>query len=485
MSLSSASVSKLKTIGELSSRVASSQMKASRSTALRKHAELKDLRKRSLNFHVFRTIYPIDTRIADLDRKKTTREKLSVCRTFRDLLDAFSPDKSGNIRLSEASYCDLMKLVRSHMRDIPLSIFPKVLNVMVENTGQTGDVTESIVSGIVKRLELAHATADCIEYTAGEWAGIGISLNRLIAVDKKPCFSLHAIIARELYSAMPKMETELMQDILRYLTGLSNRGRIHYKLFRSIESQVSDELQRVSSFLEFRKPVFSLTGVSHEGKKQMCGAPVQLLEIVSSLFEGLDRGFPRMHSRTLSGIDRFILFHKATLPHMQVMRLLCGVVACGFVPLPVSHEYIKEFFRKHRRLSLLPDGDILDVFRAMRLTGYRSVFGVGRVSKILRERGLTGTMNPGISIIRLLKNPNLLHHLDEGQIINLFPRLASRKNSRPVRKLIQKSLQLVRISRLSPESLQVLDSSHEILNGARRRELARALAFHIPEEFGV
>lgn len=368
------------------------------------------------------------------------------------------------------------------MRNIPLSIFPRVLHVMAERASQTNALTESIVSGMVKRLELAQATADCIEYTCGEWAGIGISLNRLIAVDTKPCFSLHAMIARELYSAMPQMETELIQEILRYLTGLSNRGRMHYKLFRTLESQVSDELERVSSFLELRKPVFSIS-VFHGGQKQRFGAPIRLLEIVSSLLDGLERGFPRMHSLTLSRIDRFILFHKETLPHMQVMRVLCRVVVCGFAPLPVSHQYIKEFFRKHRRLSLLPDEDILDVFRAMKSTGYRSVFGVRRVLNILRDRGLTGTGESRISIIRLLKNPSLLHQLNEEQIVNLLSRIASRKHSRPFRKLIQKSLQRVRISRLSPDSLQVLDSSHEILKGARRRELARALAFHIPERF--
>ena len=475
ISLSLNSVSKLKTVDQLTARVSKLQGKASHNFFMKEKAAKRVLREKSLNFHAFRIVVPTDRYVAIENQRRKSYEQKALPVSLQDLLVAIETEKFKGVKLSVSSCSDLMSLVKSNMSRIPIPIFPKLIRLISEQGLRTSD-SFSVVLGVAERIKESRSTCAFPDYSCAEWVSVGISLNQIPREwSHGKSGQIHRFLCEQVLSLYSSTGVSETGSVLRYLEGVGNPRPVHEKLFKRVLDRVREEIDRTRSF-QASKPIFCMNdSPSADGNISLA----RTVDFVGQLFQALEV-YPQKRRGMFSFmrvLNDFLQRHsKLLLPQYEAILVILGKVChLGFAPLPVSHILIGEYLRKQKRLSNLSQEALFKLSNAIQLTGYRDEFGTRRVHKLYPP-------SPAIQIrlSELVANRNFIYRLKDEEQVRVITKVAHMHHLRPFGSLIRRIGDLMSISRLSLEMLEELSINENVLSPKKRQELGRALAFHKP-----
>jgi hypothetical protein len=465
--------SRLKTIDAVTKHVVLSEMK---SIALMKRHDKqirKEMRSRSLNFHSFGTLPPVNLEVSVyISRKNEDVRKLRNL-NYKELVQFLSVYSSECMDSGKL----ILDAVEGFLDRIPVNMYPKLLEI-ISHEPHSSQVGSRLLLQLITVLARKQRIGS---QSSGELYKIGdLTMKRSDTLPLSTFTRMRKLISIEFHEYMVNSEERghEVDHALQYLSSITcdpiKNERILMREARlRLERSLEESLCKLPS-----SPVFVLM----KGEDLISADPNSLLRSLT-IFLSVTSRFGMCQSlgffRFRRLVNEYIYGRSNQLERSDLLNFFVEYGRSGLQLLPCGSGVFSEYLRGIKRLSSLSEKEMKLLVQSMNSVGYHNRFGVLRVEGACKALGIQPIQSSITlkDVLEKFSQSKLLNHEQRGRLILSIPQYL--KKHRTIRVLIAKVIRGLNPGRLEAETVR--DILTELnLNDDIKQGFSIALAFHYP-----
>jgi len=421
--------SKYKTLQALSGRIEKIDSRASTLKSLRQSATEKDLRKRSLNFHNFATVFPARTEVAIGTLRIVKEERKIQGLRLRDILKILEKPDSEEYRCLVPNAKLLVDTASNHFREIPPKMYPEFVRILSENIDslphapKQSKLLEKLLREFIKHIEdteyslvdVCNVLGYCRKQDLPINSTIYSRLLTLIEHSAHACFSLPQYFSHIQSGTLNNSDLRLLRILIRDLTSQLRVRR------ESTDHPQHHFLGRIGLGPE-------LSSVPRLSSEHLLTAVKTLGRILTPSFRVPSVFYQDLCSFIRSNSQLELVDKVSTLglfgTNKSVSRVCCSLI----------HGYLKS----NKDLSCIPRDELEKVYRTARLVGFNHSFQLRRLERVLPP-------SPVLLVPHSLRD----HQVSVDERFRRLLRLARYHRVRKVRRRMHALMGCINIGRVS------------------------------------
>lgn len=427
----------------------------------------KDFRKRSLNFHRFLTIQPIDKEVGMSVMRAVKEERLWSNMSMPEFIKRVSSTDSFQRQVNPGT----VGMVDANLASVPITLYPRVMAWLLagEEYPESRILSRRLVSKICECGNLQYLFRE-----SADWEQIwkfAVRFCHHLRPDSARCLRERVSNAYVTFHTAAPMDSGLQTHMLHFLCSVPVPfSKSELSLMRFLKIALTNAMQEASKSVS-GKPVFSLSPSNASADASAILSQILLFEkVVSRSQPNYAVGFVS-YSRAL---NRFIEANFCKLDQNSLIDFIVEHSQNWPGSLPSAPSVLRQIVRSYKKI---PAGISISLLLAAAFGGYRDRFSIRRIERAAGE----SLPEVSASLEALIRRPNLLSLLNHDRRMHILSAIPERLRShRTGRRLIHRVASELNPGRVReyPEAAQICSKRECTICRSMNSRLELVRAFH-------